>query len=212
MLVGDATDRATLERAATRACELAPLLGWVNNAGIVSGGALHEVEPKDVERVFAVDLFGVFWGCAAAVRSFIDQQLAGAIVNISSIHGRAAFSGYPAYGAAKAAVDAISRYVAVEYGPVGIRANSIAPGAIRTPLMDRLIAESDDPEHTEHLNVALHPMNRTGQPREIAAVAAFLLSDDASFVSGQSIAVDGGSSARCYPYDPHPGLLEAFGL
>jgi NAD(P)-dependent dehydrogenase (short-subunit alcohol dehydrogenase family) len=211
VLVGDVTDREALERAAARARELAPLHGWVNNAGIVTGGALHEIEPADVERVFAVDLFGVFWGCATAVRTFVDQRVAGSIVNISSIHGRAAFSGFPAYGVAKAAVDGISRYVAVEYGPLGIRANSIAPGAIRTPLMDRMIRESGDPERAEYLNTALHPMNRTGQPREIAAVAAFLLSDDASFLSGQSIAVDGASSARCYPSDPHPGLLEAFG-
>ena len=102
--------------------------------------------------------------------------------------------------------------IAVEYGPVGIRANSIEPGAIRTPLMQRVIDAATDPVRSEYDMAALHPLRRVGEPHEIAAVAAFLLSSDASFLTGECIAVDGGATARCYPYDPAPDLLRAYGL
>jgi NAD(P)-dependent dehydrogenase (short-subunit alcohol dehydrogenase family) len=210
VLVGDAADRETMLRAAARARELAPLGGWVNNAGVVVGGNLHEVVAAEIERVFAVDLLGVYWGCSAAVTAFVDQRSTGSIVNISSIHGQAAFPGWAAYDAAKGGVDALTRYVAVEYGPVGIRANAIAPGAIRTPLMARTIEAAADPAAQMQEFAALHPLGRVGEPDEIASVAAFLLSEEASFVTGQIIAVDGAATARCYAFDPNPELVSAF--
>ena len=210
VLVGDAADRETMFRAAARARELAPLGGWVNNAGVVVGGNLHEVVPAEIERVFAVDLLGVYWGCAAAVTAFVDQRSTGSIVNMSSIHGQAAFPGWAAYDAAKGGVDALTRYVAVEYGPVGIRANAIAPGAIRTPLMARTIEAAADPAAQMQEFAALHPLGRVGEPQEIASVAAFLLSEEASFLTGQIIPVDGAATARCYAFDPSPELVAAF--
>jgi NAD(P)-dependent dehydrogenase (short-subunit alcohol dehydrogenase family) len=146
------------------------------------------------------------------VRTFVAQRSGGAIVNVSSVHGRAAYSGAVAYDISKAGVDALTRYIAVEYGPVGIRANAIAPGGVRTPLFERVVAAADDPERAEADAIRDHPLRRVAEPREIASVAAFLLSDEASFVSGQSLAVDGALTARCCTFPLDPALADAYGL
>lgn len=211
VIVGDSSDRADLARASARATELAPLGGWVNNAAVAIPGNLHEPVPEEVGKLVDINLMGYYWGCAEAVQAFVGQQSGGAIVNISSIHARAAFNGWAAYDMAKGGVNALTRYVAVEYGSVGIRANAIEPGAIRTPLMQGVIDADPDPQRAEHDMAALHPMDRVGEPDEIASVAAFLLSDGASFLSGECIAVDGAATARCYRYEPDPGLLSRYG-
>jgi NAD(P)-dependent dehydrogenase (short-subunit alcohol dehydrogenase family) len=211
VVVGDVADRETHARAAAEAVRLAPLGGWVNNAAVMYKTLLHAVVPTEVERVLAVDLLGVYWGCAAAVEAFVAQTSPGAIVNVSSVHGRAGYAGAAAYDAAKGGVDALTRTVAVEYGPVGIRANAVAPGGVRTTLLERALADSPDPVEAERAAIAPHPLRRIAQPDEIAAVVAFLLSDGASFVSGQSIAVDGGLTARCCDFPLDPALEEAYG-
>jgi NAD(P)-dependent dehydrogenase (short-subunit alcohol dehydrogenase family) len=208
VVTGDVRKRRTLRDAAARAVELAPLSGWVNNVGVALSGMLHQADEDDVAAVINVNLMSHFWGSRIAVETFIAYGAPGAIVNMSSIHGRAAFNGWAAYDTAKGGIDALTRYIAVEYGPVGIRANSIAPGAIRTEMVRDVIANSRDPEREERDMSAMHPMNRLGEPDEIAAVAAFLLSSESSFISGQSIAVDGAAS--CYRYEPDPGLLAEF--
>ncbi len=212
VLEGDAGDRTDLGRARDRAASLAPLGGWVNNAALPIRGNLHDPHQDEVERLLRVSLMGYYWGCSEAVQQFVVQKSPGAIVNISSIHARAAFTGWAAYDTAKGGINALTRYLAVEYGPVGIRANAVEPGAIRTPLLEEVIASDPDPTGLERDMAAIHPMNRIGEPSEIASVAAFLLSSDASFVSGQCIAVDGAATARCHAYPVDPVLVRAYGL
>jgi glucose 1-dehydrogenase len=201
IIAGDVRDQNILEEAATTAMATAPLTSWVNNAAIALSGNLHNPNRDEVDQLFDVNLGGVYWGCSQAIRAFIAQKISGSIVNISSIHGRSAFTGWAAYDSAKGGVDALTRYISVEYGPLGIRANAIAPGAIRTEMLVQVIAESEDPKKAELEMSMIHPLERLGEPSEIAAVASFLLSSEASFVTGQSIAVDGGATARCFRYD-----------
>jgi glucose 1-dehydrogenase len=171
---------------------------------------LHQADPDDVAAVMGINLMSHFWGSRVAVETFIAQGTGGSIVNMSSIHGRAAFNGWAAYDTAKGGIDALTRYIAVEYGSIGVRANAIAPGAIRTEMVEAVIAGARDPEREARDMGAMHPLDRLGEPSEIASVAAFLLSDESSFLSGQSIAVDGAATARCYRYEPDPTLVAEF--
>ena len=204
----DLCQEGVFEKAAKEASKVAPLTSWVNNAGIALGGNLHNPNPTEVQRLFVVNLMGVYWGCSAAIKSFIENKISGSIVNISSIHGRSAFNGWAAYDAAKGGVDALTRYICVEYGPLGIRANAIAPGAIRTEMLSKVISDAEDPAKTELDMAMIHPLERLGEPSEISEVVAFLLSEKASFLTGQSIAVDGGATARCYRYDSTEDILQ----
>ena len=174
-------------------------------------GNLHEPKTEDVERVMAVNLMSHFWGSSEAIKAWVAHRRTGAIVNVSSVHGRAAFNMWAAYDVAKAGTDALMRYIAVEYGPVGIRANAVAPGAIATSLVRRVIDSSPDPVEAEREMSIQHPLERIGLPEEVAAAASWLLSDEASFVTGQSLAVDGGLTSRCYRYAPDAALLKRYG-
>lgn len=210
VMAADVALRETHEAAARRALELAPLVGWVNNAVYAKEGNLHEPAVAEIERTFAVNIWGYLWGCSTAIRTFIGQRSTGSIVNISSVHARGGFPNWAAYDISKGAINSLTRYVAVEYGPVGIRANTIEPGTFATPLAQRLIDEADDPDEMRHTLEATQILGRLGRPEECASVTEFLLSDRSSFVTGVSMPVDGGATARTYPYPPDPELMRRY--
>lgn len=211
-VVGDAGVRDDLAAAAREAEALAPLGGWVNNAGVTTLGTLHEPDPEQVRRLLSVNVEGVYWGCSEAVRAFTAGARAGAIVNVSSVHGRAGAVAHAAYDTSKGAIDALTRHVASAYGPYGIRANAIAPGAVMTLALERSFEAVEDGAARRAMLEQRAPLRRIGTPAEIAAVAAFLLSEQASFLTGQSIAVDGGWTTALVPPPLDPELAERYGL
>ena len=141
------------------------------------------------------------FGCSVAVREMLPRRR-GAIVNLSSIQGVYAFPRYYAYQAAKAAVAMISKGIATDYGPYGIRCNAVLPGATDTPMTRDQLARDvgGDLEEALRQEGRLATLGRIGRPEEIAEVVEFLLSPRASYLSGAAIPVDGGATARCYPY------------
>lgn len=191
---GDVSQWSTHERAADAAEEMGSLEGWVNNAGIEIPASAHEVVEADLRRVLEVDLVGVAFGCATAVRRLLRGGR-GSIVNVSSIQAVVGFDGSFAYQAAKGGVEALTRQVAVEYGPRQIRCNSVLPGAVDTPMTHSLLLPEDREAQLRELD-ALHPLGRMARPSEVAAAVEFLLSDRASFISGVSLRVDGAAAVR----------------
>jgi NAD(P)-dependent dehydrogenase (short-subunit alcohol dehydrogenase family) len=198
-LVGDIAEWSTHERAADAAQRAGRLRWWVNNAGVDWAGAAHEIDALHVERGMAILLHGPLYGCCVAVRRMLPQR-EGSIVNIASIQGIAGFPRYLVYDAAKAGVIMASKQIAVDYGPFGIRCNAVLPGSIETPMTYSALPEDIPRDEALRQEGMIAPVERVGQPEEVAEAVAFLLSDASSYVNGSALAVDGGSSARCYPY------------
>jgi NAD(P)-dependent dehydrogenase (short-subunit alcohol dehydrogenase family) len=164
-----------------------------NNAGIFPGddGGILDTPPETWQRVMEVNLKGVWLGCRAAVPAMLDSG-GGSIVNVASFVALVgAATAQMAYTASKGGVLAMTRELAVEYARRGIRANSICPGPIETPLLAELLS---DPARRQRRLVHI-PIGRFGRPEEIARAALFLASDDASFVTGSALVVDGGITA-----------------
>jgi 3-oxoacyl-[acyl-carrier protein] reductase len=211
-LEADVSDSGAVEGALARAEEeLGPVDVWVNNAGIPGGAHVDRVNPRaeqqlaeagngtiktplealvrisdeEWRQMLAVHLDGTFYGTRAAATSMASRR-SGAIINVASICGIEGCTGHPHYSAAKAGILGLTRSVAKELILQGVRVNAIAPGFIDTPMMKGM---------TEQLTAAVvlqTPEGRLGRPQEIAAAAAFLASDDAAFVVGETISPNGG--------------------
>lgn len=156
----------------------------VNNAGIFFNAAFHEMTNEEWDRMFAVNVTAVFVASQLVIRHWLAQKRGGSIVNLASISAAIAFTNSSAYCSAKAAVASMTRCVALEYGPLGIRCNSMAPGVIDTGMPN---ADQIDYFVNERI-----PMKSLGQPEDVANLALFLASDESRYITGDMIFVDGG--------------------
>ena len=171
--------------------------GLYNNAGIEGEqNPVADYSSEGFDRVLSINLKGVFYGMKHAL-PHLQAQGSGAIVNAASVGGIRAVPNLVGYGAAKHAVAGMTKQAAIDYGQYGVRVNAIAPGAIMTEMIKgslKKIAGEDGWEEFGREFVSVNPMKRFGQPEEVANLVAFLLSDEATFINGAVIAIDGGQS------------------
>ena len=160
------------------------------NAGVARDAPAADLPIEDWQKTIDINLSGVFYTDQAAIKHWVKQGQPGIIVNCGSIHSFVGRSGVTAYAASKGGVKLLTQTLAIDYAKHQIRVNAVCPGYIDTPLLDKI-----DDHAMERLKM-LHPQGRLGKPEEVASVVLFLASNDASFVSGASIIVDGGYTSQ----------------
>ena len=167
----------------------------VNNAGVLVEKTIADTTDEEFDQVMDVNVRGVFNCSRAAVRAMRDQG-GGAIVNIGSTAADHADHAMAVYNASKGAVHALTRSIAIDHGPDGIRANTIAPGWIATAMADAAFDATDDPKAARSEAIGQHPVGRLGLPEDVAGLASWLASSDSAFVSGAVFTIDGGLTAQ----------------
>ena len=159
----------------------------INNAGMQIPGPSHEIAIEKVDRMIAINLRGAYLCARKAIQHFLSEQKAGTVINTSSVHEIIPRPEYVGYSISKGGMENLTRTLALEYAKHGIRVNAIGPGATATPINDW----ANDPEARAEVEKHI-PLRRAGTPEEMAAVTAFLASDDAAYITGQTLFVDGG--------------------
>lgn len=166
----------------------------VNNAGVGVYKSILDATSEDWDHCLAVNLKGVFL-CSKYAIPYMQKLGKGAIVNLSSVHSHATVNGVGPYAASKGGITALTRNMAIDYGPT-IRVNSIAPGWVITPLIQSIFDAYDDPAEQRRLVEERQVMRRIGQPEDVGYAVAFLASDEAAFITGAQLFVDGGLTAQ----------------
>ena len=193
------TDVAKEESIAAMVAETVDSVGppdiLINNAGIAVFDEPLNLSADEWHRCFSVDLDGVWYCCKHVLPHLLDKG-AGAIVNIASVHAFQIIPHTFPYPVAKHGVLGLTRALAIEYAPRGIRINAISPGYIDTPVNEWYFSTLPDPAGARRAAEALHPVKRMGRADEVAAVATLLASDEATFIIGANIVIDGGISIR----------------
>jgi NAD(P)-dependent dehydrogenase (short-subunit alcohol dehydrogenase family) len=188
----DVREAKAVEKLVKSACDkFGGLDIMFNNAGIGVTSPLIETTEELYSNTIRIDLDGVYWGLKFGGKVMVAQKR-GAIVNTASVAGIRGSIGLSAYNAAKHGVVGLTRASALEFAPAGVRVNCICPGIIDTPLVARAFGSSEEIRETMH---RFHPLGRMGKPIEIAKCVLFLASDDASFVTGHALVIDGGVTA-----------------
>ena len=197
-VVADVTSPEEIARAVDRAARLMGRLDILyNNAGVGSSGSVTETTEEDWDRCFAVNVKGTYLTSRAAI-PHLEAARGGSVINQASVAALVGIQGFAAYCAAKGAVVSLTRAMAVDLAPLGIRVNALCPGTVYTPLMEPLMRErgGGSIERGLEITAAKYPIGRLGTPMEIAQAALFLASGDSSFVTGAAFTVDGGMTAQ----------------
>lgn len=190
--VGDVSDKASVTETAARIeAEIGPIDGLVTSAGISTGGSTEEISEEFWDRVYAVNVKGTLFWMQAVIPS-MKARGGGSIVTVSSQLSRAGGRGNAAYISSKGAVLSLTYTAALELSETGIRVNTVLPGATDTPMFNRSLGRAPDPDAARERSRTRHAMQRFGKPEEIAAAIVFLLSDQAGFMTGVQLPVDGG--------------------
>lgn len=192
-LVVDVGDERAVSDAVDVLAERGRVVGLVNTAGIHVSAPSIDVTQEQMEQVLRVHLYGSLFLAQACARRMIEHGGGGSIVNFSSVAAEFGWPARLAYAVAKASIGALTRTLAVEWAPQGIRVNSIAPGYVATPMITEAI-ERGVIDGAERMR--MHALDRFADPREIADAVLFLLSDRASFITGETLRVDGGFSIK----------------
>jgi len=193
-VVGDMADPAVSGQIVEAIDALGTLKGVVNNAALLIPTSLATDDPHTVLRICSDNLASAVHGCSLATRWWLAHGTPGSIVNVGSLQANRALAGWVSYSMAKAAIEALTRNIALEYGLSGIRANTLTPGTIRTPSYEAMLGKLEPAEARiqEARDVSHHPSGRLGTPSDVASAALFLLSDESSFITGATIPIDGG--------------------
>ncbi|MBJ31446.1 MAG: short-chain dehydrogenase [Acidimicrobiaceae bacterium] len=192
----DVTDPAAVDALVAAAVDRhGGLDALVANAGVQVEKTIVETTDDEFDHVMEVNVRGVFLCCRAAVRHMRDHG-GGAIVNVGSVAADTADHGLAVYNASKGAVHALTRAIAIDHGRDGVRCNAVRPGWIATEMAEVVFNRADDPATMRAEAVARHPLGRLGSPEDVAAMVAWLVSDDAAFVSGSMFTVDGALTAQ----------------